>query len=78
MVGRKPSPKTRNVVFVHGLFADGSYWLQVIARLQQKGLDCTSVQKPLTSLHEASEARAAGDRGATGSQPRSSATPSPE
>jgi len=49
-------PKTRNVVFVHGLFADGSCWSKVIARLQQKGVNCTSVQNPLTSLHEASEA----------------------
>jgi len=24
------SPKTRNVVFVHGLFADGSCWSKVI------------------------------------------------
>jgi pimeloyl-ACP methyl ester carboxylesterase len=50
------SPTTRNVVFVHGLFADGSCWSKVIARLQQKGVNCTSVQNPLTSLHEASEA----------------------
>ena len=49
-------PKERNVVFVHGLFADGSCWSKVIARLQQKGVNCTSVQNPLTSLHEASEA----------------------
>src|SRR3982074_2208986 len=50
------SPKTRNVVLGQGLFADGSCWSKVIARLQQKGVDCTSVQNPLTSLHEASEA----------------------
>jgi pimeloyl-ACP methyl ester carboxylesterase len=50
------SPRTKNVVFVHGLFADGSCWSKVIARLQQKGINCTSVQNPLTSLHEASEA----------------------
>jgi pimeloyl-ACP methyl ester carboxylesterase len=50
------SLKTKNVVFVHGLFADGSSWSKVIARLQQKGVNCTSVQNPLTSLHEASEA----------------------
>jgi pimeloyl-ACP methyl ester carboxylesterase len=50
------TPKTKNVVFVHGLFADGSSWSKVIARLQQKGVNCTSVQNPLTSLHEASEA----------------------
>jgi pimeloyl-ACP methyl ester carboxylesterase len=50
------APKTKNVVFVHGLFADGSCWSKVIARLQQKGVSCTSVQNPLTSLPEASEA----------------------
>ena len=48
--------KTKNVVFVHGLFADGSSWSKVIARLQKKGINCTSVQNPLTSLDEASEA----------------------
>src|SRR4029078_4514715 len=56
VAGPKPSPKTKNVVFVHGLFADGSCWSKVIARLQQKGVNCTSVQNPLTSLHEGSEA----------------------
>ena len=45
--------KTRNVVFVHGLFADGSCWTEVIARLQGRGLNCTSVQNPLTNLPEA-------------------------
>src|SRR5271168_3314446 len=50
------SPKTKNVVFVHGLFADGSCWSKVIARLQKKGINCTSVQNPLTSLQEASDA----------------------
>ena len=49
-------PKTRNVVFVHGLFADGSCWSKVIARLQPRGINCTSVQNPLTSLAEASTA----------------------
>jgi pimeloyl-ACP methyl ester carboxylesterase len=52
----QPLPKTRNVVFVHGLFADGSCWSKVIDRLQQKGVNCTSVQNPLTSLKEASDA----------------------
>src|SRR3979490_2864553 len=50
------SPKTKNVLLLHGLFADASCWSKVIARLQQKGINCTSVQNPLTSLHEASEA----------------------
>jgi pimeloyl-ACP methyl ester carboxylesterase len=48
--------KTKNVVFVHGLFADGSCWSKVISRLQQKGINCTSVQNPLTSLREGSDA----------------------
>ena len=46
-------PKVRNVVLVHGLFADGSCWSEVIARLQPKGLKVTSVQNPLTTLPEA-------------------------
>ncbi len=45
--------KARNVVLVHGLFADGSCWLDVIPRLQAAGLNVTSVQNPLTTLEEA-------------------------
>jgi len=45
--------KARNVVFVHGLFADGSSWSEVIARVQAAGLNATSVQNPLTTLPEA-------------------------
>lgn len=45
--------KARNVVLVHGLFADGSCWSDVIARLQNAGLNVTSVQNPLTTLPEA-------------------------
>src|SRR6202035_3752996 len=49
-----PAPaKARNIVLVHGLFADGSCWLEVIPRLQQAGLNVTSVQNPLTTLPEA-------------------------
>ena len=48
-----PAPKARNVVLVHGLFADGSSWSEVIARLQAAGLNVTSVQNPLTTLPEA-------------------------
>src|SRR5580692_1178404 len=43
----------RNVVLVHGLFADGSSWSEVIARLQAVGLNATSVQNPLTTLPDA-------------------------
>lgn len=46
-------PKARNVVLVHGLFADGSCWSEVIARLQAAGLNPTAVQNPLTTLPEA-------------------------
>src|SRR6201984_51355 len=46
-------PKARNVVLVHGLFADGSSWSEVIPRLQASGLNVTSVQNPLTTLPEA-------------------------
>jgi pimeloyl-ACP methyl ester carboxylesterase len=45
--------KARNVVLVHGLFADGSCWSEVIARLQAAGLNATSVQNPLTTLADA-------------------------
>jgi pimeloyl-ACP methyl ester carboxylesterase len=43
----------RNVVLVHGLFADGSCWSEVIARLQAAGLNATAVQNPLTTLDDA-------------------------
>jgi pimeloyl-ACP methyl ester carboxylesterase len=45
--------KAHNVVLVHGLFADGSSWAEVIARLQSTGLGVTSVQNPLTTLPDA-------------------------
>jgi pimeloyl-ACP methyl ester carboxylesterase len=47
------APKAKNVVLVHGLFADGSSWSEVIPRLQAAGLNVTSVQNPLTTLSEA-------------------------
>ena len=42
-----------NVVMIHGLFADGSCWSEVIPLLQAAGLNVTSVQNPLTTLNEA-------------------------
>ena len=49
-----PAPtRARNVVLVDGLFADGSCWSEVIARLQAAGLNVTAVQNPLTTLPEA-------------------------
>jgi pimeloyl-ACP methyl ester carboxylesterase len=47
------APKAKNVVLVHGLFADGSSWSEVIPRLQAAGLNVTSVQNPLTTLPDA-------------------------
>ena len=48
-----PPVKARNVVLVHGLFADGSCWTEVIPLLQAAGLNVTSVQNPLTTLPDA-------------------------
>jgi len=61
------SPKTKNVVFVHGLFADGSCWSKVIARLQQKGVNCTRHRRPRDGQSRHNRARRS-----------SSAIPSPE
>jgi pimeloyl-ACP methyl ester carboxylesterase len=44
--------KARNVVLVHGAYADGSCWSEVIPRLQAAGLNVTAVQNPLRSLAE--------------------------
>ena len=46
----------QNVVLVHGLFADGSCWSEVIARLQSKRIHVTAVQNPLTTLQASVEA----------------------
>jgi pimeloyl-ACP methyl ester carboxylesterase len=43
-------PAIRNVVLVHGAFADGSSYARVIPLLEAKGLHVTAVQNPLTSL----------------------------
>src|ERR1700731_199679 len=45
--------EARNVVLVHGAWADGSSWSEVIPLLQAAGLRVTSVQNPLTSLADA-------------------------
>jgi pimeloyl-ACP methyl ester carboxylesterase len=42
--------EARNVVLVHGAWADGSSWAEVIPRLQAAGLKVAAVQNPLTSL----------------------------
>jgi pimeloyl-ACP methyl ester carboxylesterase len=46
------SVPANNVVLVHGAYADGSSWADVIVLLQQAGLSVTSVQNPLTTLDD--------------------------
>src|SRR6266705_6225310 len=50
----QPAPplKAKNVVLVHGAWADGSSWAEVIPYLQAAGLKVTAVQNPLTSLQD--------------------------
>ncbi|MFL9924010.1 alpha/beta hydrolase [Herbaspirillum lusitanum] len=43
-------PAIHNVVLVHGAYADGSCWAEVIERLQKAGMHVTAVQNPLSSL----------------------------
>jgi len=40
------------IVFVHGLWADGSCWSKLIAPLVDKGYKVLSVQNPTTSLED--------------------------
>lgn len=40
----------KNIVLVHGAWADGSSWARVIPLLQAKGYNVTAVQNPLTSF----------------------------
>src|SRR6202043_1176095 len=42
--------EARNIVLIHGAWADGSSWAEVIPLLQAAGLNVTAVQNPLTSL----------------------------
>src|SRR2546430_1894003 len=49
-VQAQPAAPVRNVVLVHGAYADGSCWSEVIGPLQVAGLNVTAVQNPLTSL----------------------------
>jgi pimeloyl-ACP methyl ester carboxylesterase len=40
----------KNIVLVHGAFADGSCWSKIIPLLEDKGYSAVAVQNPLTSL----------------------------
>ena len=40
----------KNIVLVHGAFADGTSWSKIIPLLEAEGYDVVAVQNPLTSL----------------------------
>jgi len=44
------SSVVKNIVLVHGAFADGSSWSKVIPLLQELGYTAVVVQNPMTSL----------------------------
>ena len=48
----QPAPKARNVVLVHGLFADGSCWSKS-SLASSRRVSTSPVQNPLTTLPEA-------------------------
>ena len=48
----QPSPPAKNIVLVHGAFADGSGWRRVYEELTKSGFRVTIVQNPLTSLED--------------------------
>src|ERR1700745_2929701 len=45
-------PAVKNIVLVHGAFADGSCWAKVIPILEARGFHVVAVQNPLTSLSD--------------------------
>src|SRR5258708_692990 len=50
--GNDPVSKTKDVILVHGAWADGSSWSKVILLLERRGFRVTAVQLPLTSVAE--------------------------
>ncbi|HRP54542.1 alpha/beta hydrolase [Agriterribacter sp.] len=49
-IAQTHSKEIKNIVLVHGAFADGSSYAKVIPLLQAKGLNVIAVQNPLTSF----------------------------
>ena len=64
---KNPVMSKTTIVFVHGLWADGSSWSKVAALLLEKGYNVITVQNPTTSIEDDAAAtqraieRAAGD-----------------
>ena len=50
LAGNASAQPVKNIVLVHGAFADGSSWGKVIPILQAKGYNVTAVQNPCTSF----------------------------
>ena len=48
---QKP-PLVKNIVLVHGAFADGTSWSKLIPILEARGYHVTAAQNPLTSLKD--------------------------
>ena len=49
---KKTLPAKTTIVFVHGLWADGSSWSKVTALLLEKGYHVITVQNPTTSIED--------------------------
>lgn len=52
VLSQTASQGVKNIVFVHGAFADGSSWSKVIPILKAKGYNVMAVQNPLTSVED--------------------------
>ena len=52
MATAQTNTPVKNIVIVHGAFADGSGWESVFKILKNKGYNVTMVQNPLTSLED--------------------------
>ncbi len=50
LVAQRSTNSVKNIVLVHGAFADGTSWAKVIPLLEEKGYHVVAVQNPLTSL----------------------------
>ncbi|MET0638085.1 MAG: alpha/beta hydrolase [Chitinophagaceae bacterium] len=52
VVSAQMKPKVKNIVIVHGAFADASGWEAVFNILKARGYNVTAVQNPLSSLED--------------------------
>jgi pimeloyl-ACP methyl ester carboxylesterase len=50
LLAQPPTPLVKNIVLVHGAFADGTSWSKIIPILEAQGYHVVAVQNPLTSL----------------------------